>query len=74
MRHADELSRTPGFQELRDAILDRARPVSQDRALDIGAGTGLLTLALAERCTGVWAIDISPAMVDHLRWLVAGRR
>lgn len=74
VRHADELSRTPGFQELRDAILDRARPVSQDRALDIGAGTGLLTLALAERCTGVWAIDISPAMVDHLRWLVAGRQ
>lgn len=74
VRHADELSRTPGFRELRNAILERARPEPGDRALDIGTGTGLLALPLAERCAGVWAIDISPAMVEHLRWLVVGRQ
>jgi ubiquinone/menaquinone biosynthesis C-methylase UbiE len=71
--HAEELARTAGFQELRDAILDRAQPVAGDRALDVGAGTGLLALALASRVAHVWAIDISDAMVEHLRWLAAGR-
>jgi ubiquinone/menaquinone biosynthesis C-methylase UbiE len=71
--HAEELSRTAGFQELRDTILDRAGPTASDRALDIGAGTGLLALPLASRVTHVWAIDISEAMVEHLRWLATGR-
>jgi ubiquinone/menaquinone biosynthesis C-methylase UbiE len=74
VRHADELSRTAGFQALRDWILERAEPTADDRALDIGTGTGLLALPLAERIAHVWAIDISPAMVEHLRWLVAGRQ
>ncbi len=74
VRHADELSRTPGFRALRDSILTRAKPESGERALDIGTGTGLLALPLAEQCASVWAIDISPAMVEHLRWLVAGRQ
>ncbi len=71
--HADELSRTPGFQQLRDEILDRAKPVAADRAVDVGTGTGLLALPLAERVASVWAIDVSTAMVEHLRSLVEGR-
>ncbi len=71
--HAEELARTAGFRELRDAILDRARPTAGDRALDVGAGTGLLALPLASSVAHVWAIDISEAMVEHLRWLAAGR-
>lgn len=73
VHHADELSRTPGFQELRDEIFARAKPAVGERALDVGAGTGLLAVPLADICAGVWAIDISPAMVEHMRWLVAGR-
>lgn len=73
IRHADELSRTPGFQQLRDEIFARAKPAVGERALDVGAGTGLLAVPLADICAGVWAIDISPAMVEHMRWLVAGR-
>ncbi|MGE5408445.1 MAG: class I SAM-dependent methyltransferase [Syntrophothermus sp.] len=73
VRHADELSRTPGFQQLRDAIIERAGPAASDRVLDVGTGTGLLALPLAKRCTHVWAVDISPAMIEHLRWLVVGR-
>lgn len=73
VRQADELSRTSGFQALRDRIIARAAPAPQERALDVGAGTGLLTMGLADRCAGVWAVDISPAMVEHLRWQVAGK-
>lgn len=65
--HAEEVARGPGFRHLRDCILDAARPSAGETAADIGAGTGLLTLALAEAGVRVWAIDISPAMCDYLR-------
>lgn len=73
VRQADELSRSPGFQQLRDRIVSRAAPRPLEQVLDVGAGTGLLALGLADCCADVWAIDISPAMVEHLRWVVAGR-
>jgi ubiquinone/menaquinone biosynthesis C-methylase UbiE len=71
--HAEELAHSPGFKHLRDTILERAHPTPEDRALDVGAGTGLLALALAVRVSRVWAVDISDAMVEHLRWLATGR-
>jgi ubiquinone/menaquinone biosynthesis C-methylase UbiE len=35
--------------------------------VDLGAGTGRFTLAAARRFGRVVAVDVSPAMVDHLR-------
>lgn len=64
--HAEELSHTRGFEELRDMILERAEPAPHERVLDVGAGTGLLALSLAERVDWVWAVDISPAMIECL--------
>jgi ubiquinone/menaquinone biosynthesis C-methylase UbiE len=64
---AEEVARGRGFRELRDAILALAEPAAGERAVDIGAGTGLLTLPLGERVARVWAIDISPAMVEYVR-------
>jgi ubiquinone/menaquinone biosynthesis C-methylase UbiE len=65
--HAEEIARSRGFLELRDAIVALAEPTSGDRVLDIGSGTGLLTLELAPRVQIVWALDISPAMCEYLR-------
>lgn len=65
--HAEDVARSPGFLELRDSIVRLAEPSETDRVLDIGAGTGLLALALAPRVQLVWALDISPAMCDYLR-------
>jgi ubiquinone/menaquinone biosynthesis C-methylase UbiE len=65
--HAEEVARAPGFQDLRDRILDLARPTANDVAVDVGAGTGLLTLPLAEIVDAVWAVDISERMCDYLR-------
>ncbi len=63
---AEEVSRGAGFQDLRDRILGLVGPSSSEAAVDIGAGTGLLTLALAPRVNSVCAIDISPRMLDYL--------
>lgn len=65
--HAEEVARGDGFKDLRDRILDRAAPVSGEVVVDVGAGTGLLTLALARLDVQVWALDIAPAMCDYLR-------
>src|SRR5262249_26856703 len=39
--------------------------------VDLGAGTGQLTLAAAPRCSRVIAVDVSPVMLDRLRAKVA---
>ncbi len=67
----EQLARTPAFVALRDDIIGLARLTDDDRVLDIGAGTGLLTLPAAERARHVWAVDISPAMCRHLESTVA---
>ena len=63
---AEEVARTTGFQELRDRIVECAGPRSNDRVVDIGSGTGLLTLALAEHVDRIYAVDISPGMSEYL--------
>jgi SAM-dependent methyltransferase len=63
----EAVSRTPGFIELRERITRLAAPLPDDCVLDLGAGTGLLTLALAPRVRTVEAIDASPPMLQRLR-------
>jgi ubiquinone/menaquinone biosynthesis C-methylase UbiE len=65
--HAEEVARAAAFQDLRDRILGLARPTANDVAVDVGAGTGLLTLPLAEIVDAVWAVDISERMCEYLR-------
>lgn len=64
---AEEVARRPGFKDLRDRILARAAPAGGDSAVDVGSGTGLLTLPLAAAVDHVWALDISAGMCDYLR-------
>jgi ubiquinone/menaquinone biosynthesis C-methylase UbiE len=51
---------------LRDRIIALASLRADDRVLDIGAGTGLLTLPAAAAAYRVTALDISTAMGRHL--------
>src|SRR5579875_1637430 len=60
------LARTPGFVRLRDEIVALADPRPHERVLDVGAGSGLLALAVASGVSEVIAVDRSPAMCRHL--------
>ncbi len=66
VEHAEEIARGAGFSALRDEILARAAPAPEERVLDVGSGTGLLTLPLAELAHEVWALDISASMATYL--------
>jgi len=43
-----------------------------DRVLEIGAGTGIFTLAIARRCREVTAVDVSVSMLEILKEKAAG--
>jgi len=64
---AELIARITGFRDLRDRIVELAEPQAVDTVVDMGSGTGLLSLAFAERTARVWAIDSSPAMGNYLR-------
>lgn len=63
----EEVAATETFRVLRQRILNAADPSPDDVAVDLGAGTGLLTIALARNVRHVVAIDISNAMLTRLR-------
>lgn len=65
--HAEEVARGPGFQDLRERLLTLAAVRPDECVVDVGAGTGLLALAVAPRARRVIAIDIAPAMTEYLR-------
>jgi len=50
---------SPAFEQVRHAVLTRARARPQDRVVDLGAGTGFLTLPLAADVEHILAIDIA---------------
>lgn len=63
---AEEVARRAGFKDLRARIIDRSALQPSDVVVDVGCGTGLLSLPISETVTSVWAIDIAPAMCDYL--------
>jgi ubiquinone/menaquinone biosynthesis C-methylase UbiE len=67
IHHVRQLADTPGFLQLRDEIIAAAHLILSHRVLDIGAGTGLLTLAAAPIVAHVTAVDSSAAMCRHLQ-------
>ena len=54
------------FELIRSAVLAHADPQPSHRVVDLGAGSGFLTLAFAPRVADVLAVDISPAMLELL--------
>jgi ubiquinone/menaquinone biosynthesis C-methylase UbiE len=55
-----------GFEKVLEALMSTAEPRPEDVAVDLGAGTGFVTMALAPKVTSVLAVDISAAMTESL--------
>ncbi len=49
-----------------DAVLEAAAPAPGSSAVDLGAGTGQVTLPLARTGVRVIAVDVSPEMISRL--------
>lgn len=58
---------SPALSSVTSAVLNAAAVQPGTRVLDLGCGTGQLTLPLASKGANVLAIDVSPAMADQLR-------
>ena len=57
---------------MRDAIAESAQLRPEDEVLEVGAGAGTLTIALAPRCRRLWAVELDARLVPILRDVLAG--
>lgn len=62
----EEVAASDAFLTIRDRIVELAQPRIDDYAVDLGAGTGLLALAIAPRVRELVAVDISEQMLARL--------
>ena len=59
----EEVARSDAFVRLRDVLMEVAAATADDNVLDLGSGTGLLTLAAARKACRVIALDASAEML-----------
>jgi ubiquinone/menaquinone biosynthesis C-methylase UbiE len=62
----DEVAESDAFRALRDRVVELAELRVDDEVVDLGAGTGLLALAIAPAVAEVVAVDISERMLERL--------
>lgn len=65
-RWEGHLPRSDLFAELRETVLSAAAPTESDIALDLGAGSGFLTVPMAACVQRLYAVDHSQRMLEHL--------
>jgi ubiquinone/menaquinone biosynthesis C-methylase UbiE len=61
-----EVAASGAFLAIRDRLVELAGPRPDDHVVDLGAGTGLLALALAPHVRELVAVDISERMLERL--------
>jgi ubiquinone/menaquinone biosynthesis C-methylase UbiE len=62
----EEVATSGAFLSIRDRIVELAGPQADDHVVDLGAGAGLLALAIAPRVRELIAVDISERMLERL--------
>jgi ubiquinone/menaquinone biosynthesis C-methylase UbiE len=50
-----------------DIIIDALKPTQVSTILEIGSGTGEFAIALSKLCHKLYAIDVSPVMLEYAR-------
>ena len=63
----DQVGSSQAFSQVRDALLEVAQPRTEDEAVDLGAGTGFVTIPLADRVRSVIAVDLVGDMLEVAR-------
>lgn len=63
----DEVAATPAFQRLARLVVSFATPQPDDRVVDLGAGTGLLSLLIAPDVEQVISVDSASSMLARLK-------
>ena len=58
--------------KLRDAVAEAAAVDASDEVLEVGAGVGTLTVALAPRCRRLVAVELDRNLMPALRDVIAG--
>lgn len=58
--------RLPGLHQVVDAVLEQAHPGPSTVAVDLGCGSGQVTVPLSHLVSEVKAVDVSDAMLDLL--------
>jgi len=56
----------PGYRQAARDLVERLEVDAEDTALDVGCGTGVLTLPVAKRARRTIGLDLSPAMLEKL--------
>lgn len=56
-----------GLAPVVQAVLDACEPTAGLVAVDLGCGSGQVTIPLAERCEKVLGVDVSPRSVERMR-------
>jgi ubiquinone/menaquinone biosynthesis C-methylase UbiE len=69
----DHVTSSPTHHQIRETVLREADPQPGDRVVDLGAGTGFLTLPFAPHVAKVLCIDIAQPMLDAL-WSQAAKQ
>jgi ubiquinone/menaquinone biosynthesis C-methylase UbiE len=66
-RYDDRMGRLRDIRGEIDTIVDALEPTPESLILEIGSGTGEFAIALAKMCRRLYAVDVSPVMLDYAR-------
>lgn len=66
-RYDEMHQRFRDYEKNSDAIIKLLELDSNSTVIDMGAGTGAFTLYAAKNCRKVYAVDVSPAMLNYCR-------
>lgn len=66
-RYDARMSKLRNIKDEIEIIIDALKPTTESAILEIGSGTGEFSIALSKLCAKLYAIDVSPVMLEYAR-------